>query len=200
VVKWSVNICTLSTNAWWFISILSVLRDQIVYGMWVRTVLCSVGSVAFDFISPPRERMGVTPQDSIRSHYILYTKHPRMLISMPVFHTMSHTNVFNQLDKYEFWCERRTRVSEPGRRAQRRIRYHPELSCTQNHTKAVKNQMHSTVFQVPMAVMGCPRYKIADVIQYKVILTNKSYEVTSWPSGEMAIGSIEMCRVRLQLR
>jgi hypothetical protein len=61
-------------------------------------------------------------------------------------------------------------------------------SVARKITKAVKNQMHSTVFQVPMAVMGCPRYKIADVIQYiEVILTNKSYEVTSWPSGEMAI-------------
>lgn len=61
-------------------------------------------------------------------------------------------------------------------------------SVARKITKAVKNQMHSTVFQVPMAVMGCPRYKIADVIQYiEVILTNKNYEVTSWPSGEMAI-------------
>jgi hypothetical protein len=76
--------------------------------------------------------MGVTPQDSIRSHYILYTKHPRMLISMPVFHTMSHTNVFNQLDSM-ILMRTPHGVSEPGRRAQRRIRYHPELSCAKSH-------------------------------------------------------------------
>jgi hypothetical protein len=30
-------------------------------------------------------------------------------------------------------------------------------SVARKITKAVKNQMHSTVFQVPMAVMGCPK-------------------------------------------
>lgn len=61
-------------------------------------------------------------------------------------------------------------------------------SAARKITKAVKNQMQSTVFQVPMAVMGCPRYKISDVIKYvEDVLTNKNYEVTSWPSGEMAI-------------
>jgi hypothetical protein len=61
-------------------------------------------------------------------------------------------------------------------------------SAARKITKAVKNHMQSTVFQVPACVLGCPRYKITDVIQYvETTLKCKNYEVTSWPSGEMAI-------------
>lgn len=61
-------------------------------------------------------------------------------------------------------------------------------SAIRSITKAIRHRMQSTVFRVPVAVLGCPCYKIEEVVAYvESTLRCKNYEVHSWPSGEMAI-------------
>jgi hypothetical protein len=61
-------------------------------------------------------------------------------------------------------------------------------SVVRTVTKAIRNKMHSAVVNIPGFVFGCPRYDIADAVQYvTLVLEGKGYEVTSWPSGSMAI-------------
>jgi hypothetical protein len=55
-------------------------------------------------------------------------------------------------------------------------------------SKAIRNHMRSIVFQVPSFVFGCPMYETVDAVEYiETALRHKRYEVTSWPSGAMAI-------------
>jgi hypothetical protein len=61
-------------------------------------------------------------------------------------------------------------------------------AVARNISKAIRNRMRSTVFQVPKFVFGCPRYETSDAIEYvECALRHKRYEVTSWPSGVLAI-------------
>jgi hypothetical protein len=95
------HLYTLSTNVGDSISILSVLRDQIVYG--IGTYGFSVGgSVALDFISTTISRTpwSVTPQ-IVFAVIIYYISTQGCLYRCQFSHDVSHTNVF-KIDKYEF--------------------------------------------------------------------------------------------------